>query len=95
MTFKSVLFTKETCLPCAKTKDYLRELLTNAPALGNYISVLQKENHTALVEAYGLKKYPTLLIVDGEGEEVARLVGGQLVREDLRGVLFALRAVDK
>jgi len=95
MTSRALLFCKDNCGPCQVTKDFLDVLLTEVPALGNYITVMDKDNHTALVGIYGLDKFPSLLMVDSDGEEIARLVGGQLVREDLRGVLFALRAIDR
>jgi len=91
----AVLFTKQTCLPCTKTKDHLSEILRDQPGLGRYVSVLQKENHSALVEAYDLNLYPTLLVVYSLGEELARITGGQAVRDDIKGILTTLRALDK
>ena len=94
-TFRAVLFTKEDCLPCTLTKDHLNTLLSFTPNFGDNISVLQKENHRALVKAYELESFPTLMLVDSDGEEMGRLVGGKSIREDLRGVLYALRTVNK
>ena len=89
------LFTKDHCLPCTKTKDYLREVLAEGDNLGQFISVLKKENHTALVTAYELDTYPTLLLVDSLGNEQARVVGGKKVREILPGMLKTLEAFEK
>ena len=88
----AVLFTKEACLPCTLTKDYLREIFEEDNDLGNYISVMKKENHSALVESYDLEKYPTLLIVGPNGIELDRVVGGKQIRANLKGILIALRA---
>ena len=78
------LFTKEHCLPCTKTKDYLGEIYKEDGDLANYLSVLKKENHSALVESYSLNLYPTLLIVGPNGTELDRIVGGQEIRKNLK-----------
>ena len=84
----AVLFTKENCGPCLKTKEFLNNLLDGDYRLGDTISVLQKENHSALVEAYGLNLYPTLLIVGPNGIEIQeRIVGGKKIRENLKELL--------
>ena len=88
----AVLFTKEHCLPCTLTKDYLREIYEEDTDLANYISVMKKENHSALVESYELNLYPTLLIVGPNGLELDRIIGGQAIRSNLRVILIALRA---
>ena len=50
----AVLFTKDECGPCFKTKVHVATLLINGrPELGEVFSQLAKENHPALVEAYG------------------------------------------
>ena len=91
----AVLFTKEHCLPCTKTKEYLREIYAEDPDLANYISVMKKENHSALVESYGLTVYPTLLIVGPSGVELDHVVGGAAIRKNLKGILIAIRANSK
>lgn len=88
----AVLFTKEHCLPCTKTKDYLAQIYEEDTDLANYISVMKKENHSALVESYTLNTYPVLLIVGPNGTELDRVTGGKSIRNNLRGVLIALRA---
>ena len=42
--------TKEDCGPCLKTKEALNEILESEPKFGECISVMKKENHSALVE---------------------------------------------
>ena len=88
----AVLFTKEHCLPCTLTKDYLREIYEEDTDLANYISVMKKENHSALIAAYGLTVYPTLLIVSPSGLQLDQVVGGEAIRKNLKGILIALRA---
>ena len=83
-----VLFTKEDCGPCLKTKEALNEILESEPKFGECISVMKKENHSALVEAYGLNLYPTLLVVGPQGIEIQeRIVGGKKIRENLEELL--------
>jgi len=77
-----------------QTKDALHNLLQLNPACGNYIATLEKENHSALVAAYDLEMYPTLLVVDDKGEELGRFTGGKKVREYLPGVLATLRIME-
>ena len=49
----------------------------------------------ALVESYSLNLYPTLLIVGPNGTELDRVVGGKEIRNNLKGILIALRANSK
>ncbi len=82
MTFRhAVLFTKENCAPCTKTKEFIYDLLENSLALSETLSILKKENHSALVEAYDLNLYPTLLLVGADGNELDRVVGGAAIRD--------------
>ena len=93
--YHAVLFTKEGCPPCIATKEYLKTLIDARAHTVDYISTLKKENHQALVEAYNLTLYPTLLIVDRLGEEQDRIVGGNAIRENLAGLLRALQILDQ
>ena len=77
----AVIFTKEKCGPCTKTKEFIYDLLENNLALTETLSFMKKENHSALVEAYELNLYPTLLIVGPNGLELDRVVGGAAIRD--------------
>ena len=46
-----MLFTKDECGPCFKTKVHLHTLINGRPELSEVLSALAKENHPALVEA--------------------------------------------
>ena len=81
----AVLFTKENCKPCELTKTFVAEEVD--PLFYEYLSIFRKENHTALVTAYNLETYPTLLIVDAEGFEIDRVVGGKAIRSLLNQFL--------
>lgn len=78
----AVLFTKENCGPCTKTKEFIYDLLENNLALTETLSILKVENHSALREAYGLNLFPTLLIVDGaDAPAIETIVGGARIRD--------------
>jgi len=77
----AVIFTKDRCAPCAKTKEFIYDLLENNLALTETLSFLKKENHSALVEAYNLELFPTLLITGPNGMEIERVVGGAAIRD--------------
>ena len=47
----AVLFTKEACAPCIQTKEFVYDVLEENLDLGETISFMKKENHSALVEA--------------------------------------------
>ena len=78
-----VLFKKENCGPCARIQKYLDSYLPKHPKYAEHLSVLQVEHHTALRETYGIDLFPTLLIVDNEGKELDRVVGGKSICETI------------
>ena len=90
-----VLFTKQDCAPCQLAKDVLSQCLKKNPGYGRHITVMNKAKHPTLVEEYKLTLFPTLLIVDGEGEEIGRLVGARNISMDIQGVLFALYSINE
>ncbi len=86
----AVLFTKEKCKPCLQTKEFIYDLLEHNLGLTDQLSFMKKENHSALVEAYDLNLYPTLLIVGPNGLELDRVVGGAAIRDCIEQKLIAL-----
>ena len=60
------------------------------PAPHRWLSILKKENHSALVEAYELNLYPTLLIVGPNGTELDRVVGGAAIRDVIEKKLIEI-----
>ena len=90
MASKAILFTKEDCPPCTMTKEFIASDVDEYLA-AEHLVVMKKENHSALVAAYELDKYPTLLLVNGQGEETNRIVGGQYIREQLQYILEGLQ----
>ncbi len=85
-TIRASLFTKEDCLPCARTKKYIFDNFyqdeLDWPLL-NALTILRKEDHPALVAAFHLTMFPTLIIHRG-GKELERIVGGKAIRGNLR-----------
>ena len=92
---RAILFCKEDCLPCVMTKDSLYKILADHPEYRDNITVLRKERQVSLVGAYKIELFPTLVIVDPLGEEQGKIVGGKNIREQLKGILFALNASTK
>ena len=90
MASKAILFTKEDCPPCIKTKEFINSTIDEYLA-AEHLVVMKKENHSALVVAYGLEKFPTLLLVNSQGEEINRVIGGQTIRSQIEYILEGLR----
>ena len=90
MASKAILFTKEDCLPCAQTKLFISDVC-DEQLVFDYLVVMEKENHSALVAAYELELFPTLLLVNGQGEESSRIVGGKNIRTQLPYILKGLQ----
>lgn len=90
MASKAILFTKEDCPPCIKTKEFINSTIDEYLA-AEYLVVMKKENHSALVVSYDLYKFPILLLVNEQGEETNRIVGGQSIREQIQYILEGLR----
>ena len=86
----AVLFTKEACAPCIQTKEFVYDVLEENLDLGETISFMKKENHSALVAAYELNLYPTLLITGPNGLEMDRVVGGKNIREVIKSKLIEI-----
>ena len=84
----AVLFTKDKCKPCTETKLFISDFLDHYPGLADGLSILKKENHSALVEAYNLELFPTLLITGPNGHEFERVVGGQAIRDCIESKLI-------
>ena len=91
----AVLFTKENCGPCFKTKVHLATLMKGNPQFGGLISTLAIEDHHALREVYDLNLFPTLIVTDqnikGDNDEVERIVGGKAIRERLEELLIEIK----
>jgi hypothetical protein len=90
MASKAILFTKEDCLPCAQTKLFISDVC-DEQLVHDYLVVMKKENHSALVAAYELELFPTLLLVNSQGEESNRIVGGRNIRRELPYILQGLQ----
>jgi len=71
-----VLFKKENCPPCGRVAQRLESIISREPNLVHQISVLRKEYHSALLSAYKIDMFPTMLLVNSNGEELERWIGG-------------------
>lgn len=84
-------FKKQECLPCKQAEENLQAVLHLHPEYRRYVTVLQKENHPALVAAFDLNLYPTVLIQNKKNEEIARKVGVRFLSQEWWGA--ALTAI--
>ncbi len=73
---KLVFFKKHECSPCKFAQDALTSVLKKHPELEKFVVTMQKEDHPALVAAFELNLYPTVLIMDND-REVSRKVGAR------------------
>ncbi len=90
-----VLFKKQDCPPCGRVAKRLESIVSREPDLIHQISVLRKENHSALLAAYDINLFPTMLLVDDLGEELDRWVGGTDCYDALKEELTECRAMNK
>jgi hypothetical protein len=85
---RAVLFTKENCAPCLNTKIYIQETYykEDAPYEGSLLPdnlvIMRQEDHPALVSAFHIDKFPTLIVTKGP-DELDRVVGGVNIRGNL------------
>lgn len=55
----------------------LDKVLTKHPEFRTHITQMWQENHSALVAAYELNLFPTLIILDKDSDEISRKVGSK------------------
>jgi len=66
-----VLFSSSFCAPCRATRLLLADV---TPRLGGVASVeIDAEAHLELVRAAGVRRTPTVVVLDAAGEECTRL----------------------
>lgn len=70
---QAVLFGSATCAPCDTVKGLLREVeATHDGFRWQYVDAADRLD---LADAHGVRRVPTLLVLDGRGEIVARSSG--------------------
>ena len=91
-TSRATLFTKEDCLPYTQTKKFLYDNFYQDEAdfrLLDVLTVLRREDHPAFINAFEVDRFPTLVIHE-DGKEIDRVVGGKVIRGNLRYILTEL-----
>lgn len=90
MTYKFLLFSKDSCGPCGLVDRYMKSINDERT------SVLEKvlledvsdepipEENLALAKKYGVTATPVLVIVDSEGELKETYVGGVPITQNIR-----------
>ena len=75
-SFVLIDFTAEWCAPCRVIEKSVLPDERVQQALENYVFVrVDTDTNTPAVEHFRVQAMPTLLILDGEGAEITRLVG--------------------
>ena len=69
-----VLFTSPYCATCGPVEAHLRET-------GAHVVKIDATREPHLAQAFGVRSAPTVLLADGAGNVVARLVGADAVTE--------------
>ena len=70
-----IVFKKEDCEPCKWVTATLNVVLSAHPEWDQYISIIYKEENPALVAAYELRRYPTVLIMDADSNVISQKIG--------------------
>ena len=90
MTFKFLLFSKDSCGPCGLVDRYMKSIKDERT------SVLEKvlledvseepipEENLALAKKYGVTATPVLIIADSEGEMQETYIGGVQITQNIR-----------
>ena len=90
MTFKFLLFSKDSCGPCGLVDRYMSSIKDERT------SVLEKvlledvsaepipEENLALAKKYGVTATPVLIITDSEGELQETYIGGVPITQNIR-----------
>ena len=86
---KAVLFTKENCAPCLNLKAFLARFPDDKT---EHLTIMNSEHYPTLMGAYDIDKFPTLMLLNGEGEEITRIVGGKKIEANLLNTLNPINA---
>lgn len=86
-TSSALLFTKQGCPPCGRVKAHLPSI---EGKLLEHLHIKDKDDYPHLREVYGIDLFPTLLLLNSEGEEIDRVVGGNNVIHHLQSILFQI-----
>ena len=76
-TSRLILFTKQDCGTCKRVKNFMR-----VNGLLEHVTIMEKENHPALVSAFQLGLYPTLVVAEGP-DMIRKYEGANLVQVNL------------
>jgi thioredoxin 1 len=68
-------FTAEWCGPCKKMKPVLDKIVGEHPDVTILVRDIETEFGRAAAEMYDVTGVPTLIKIDADGNETARLVG--------------------
>lgn len=82
-----VQFSASVCAPCRATRRLLGEVSTRTPGVAHV--EVDAEHRSDLVDAFGVTRTPTVLVLDAGGRVHSRIVGAP-TRPDVLGALDPL-----
>ena len=89
-TMKFLLFSKQSCGPCALVDKYMvsikdeRTSLIEKVDLEDFSDVPIPEENLALAKQYGVTATPVLIVTDDAGEMVESFTGGMQITQNIR-----------
>ena len=90
MTFRIILFTKDSCGPCGLVKRYFNALndertsVIEEVQLEDFSDEPIPEENLALAKQYGITATPVLIVVNEEGELFETYSSGMPITQNIR-----------
>ncbi len=90
MTFRIILFTKDSCGPCGLVKRYFNALndertsVIEEVQLEDFSDEPIPEENLALAKQYGITATPVLIVVNEEGELLETYSSGMPITQNIR-----------
>ena len=87
---KFLLFSKQSCGPCALVDKYMRSIkdertsLIEKVDLEDFSDVPIPEENLALAKQYGVTATPVLIVTDDAGEKLESFTGGMQITQNIR-----------
>ena len=91
-TMKFLLFSKQSCGPCALVDKYMNSIkddrtsLIEKVDLEDFSDVPIPEENLALAKQYGVTATPVLIVTDDTGEMVESFTGGMQITQNIRKI---------
>ena len=90
MTFRFILFTKDSCGPCGLVKRYFNSINDDRTSIIEEVELEDfsdqpiPEENLALAKKYGVTATPVLIIIDEEGKLMETYSSGMPITQNIR-----------